>query len=63
MFTGAWAYYNDERIKFLNVRINSSNQNNQAEPGMVIGTPLVIACEGGRLNIAYSKDQEVGSDH
>ena len=50
-YPGAWAYYNDERIKFLNVRINSSNQNNQAEPGMVIGTPLVIACEGGALEI------------
>ena len=50
-YPGAWAYYNEERIKFLNVRINSSNQNNQAEPGMVIGTPLVIACEGGALEI------------
>ena len=50
-YPGAWAYYNDERIKFLNVRINSSNQNNQAEPGMVIGTPLVIACKGGALEI------------
>ena len=50
-YPGAWAYYNDERIKFLNVRISSSNQNNQAEPGMVIGTPLVIACEGGALEI------------
>ena len=50
-YPGAWAYYNDERIKFLNVRINSSKQNNQAEPGMVIGTPLVIACEGGALEI------------
>ncbi len=50
-YPGAWAYYNDERIKFLNVRINSSNQNNQSEPGMVIGTPLVIACEGGALEI------------
>jgi len=50
-YPGAWAYYNGERIKFLNVRINSSNQNNQAEPGMVIGTPLVIACEGGALEI------------
>ena len=50
-YPGAWAYYNDERIKFLNVRINSSNHNNQAEPGMVIGTPLVIACEGGALEI------------
>ena len=50
-YPGAWAYYNDERIKFLNVRINSSNQNNQAEPGMVIGMPLVIACEGGALEI------------
>ena len=50
-YPGAWAYYNDERIKFLNVRINSSNQNNQAEPVMVIGTPLVIACEGGALEI------------
>ena len=50
-YPGAWAYYNDERIKFLNVRINSPNQNNQAEPGMVIGTPLVIACEGGALEI------------
>ena len=50
-YPGAWAYYNDERIKILNVRINSSNQNNQAEPGMVIGTPLVIACEGGALEI------------
>ncbi len=50
-YPGAWAYYNDERIKFLNVRINSSNQNNQAEPGMVIGIPLVIACEGGALEI------------
>ena len=48
---GAWPYYNDERIKFLNVRVNSSNQNNQAEPGMVIGTPLVIACKGGALEI------------
>ena len=50
-YPGAWAYYNDERIKFLNVRINSSKQNNQAEPGMVIGTPLVIACKGGALEI------------
>ena len=50
-YPGAWAYYNDERIKFLNVRINSSNQNNQAEPGMVIGMPLVIACKGGALEI------------
>ena len=50
-YPGAWAYYNAERIKFLNVRIHSSNQNNQAEPGMVIGTPLVIACEGGALEI------------
>ena len=50
-YPGAWAYYNDERIKFLNVRINSSKQNNQAEPGVVIGTPLVIACEGGALEI------------
>ena len=50
-YPGAWAYYNDERIKFLNVRISSSNQNNQVEPGMVIGTPLVIACEGGALEI------------
>ena len=50
-YPGAWAYYKDERIKFLNVRISSSNQNNQAEPGMVIGTPLVIACEGGALEI------------
>ena len=50
-YPGAWAYYNDERIKFLNVRINSSIQNNQAEPGMVIGTPLVIACKGGALEI------------
>ena len=50
-YPGAWAYYNDERIKFLNVRISSSNQNNQAEPGMVIGTPLVIACAGGALEI------------
>ena len=50
-YPGAWAYYNDERIKFLNVRINSSKQNNQAEPGIVIGTPLVIACKGGALEI------------
>ena len=50
-YPGAWAYYNDERIKFLNVRISSLNQNNQGEPGMVIGTPLVIACEGGALEI------------
>ena len=50
-YPGAWAYYNDERIKFLNVRINSSKQNNQAEPGVVIGTPLVIACKGGALEI------------
>lgn len=50
-YPGAWAYYNDERIKFLNVRINSLNLNNQAEPGMVIGTPLVIACKGGALEI------------
>jgi methionyl-tRNA formyltransferase len=50
-YPGAWAYYNGERIKFLNVRINCSKQNNQAEPGMVIGTPLVIACKGGALEI------------
>ena len=50
-YPGAWTYYNGERIKFLNVRINSSKQNNQAEPGMVIGTPLVIACKGGALEI------------
>ena len=51
-FPGAWAYYNDERIKFLNVRINSSKGNHKAEPGTVIGEPLVIACNGGALEIA-----------
>ena len=50
-FPGAWAYYNGERIKFLNVRTNSSTGNDKVAPGTVIGEPLVIACNGGSLEI------------
>ena len=50
-FPGAWAYYNGERIKFLNVRTNSSIGNDKVAPGTVIGAPLVIACNGGALEI------------
>ena len=50
-FPGAWAYYNGERIKFLNVRANSSKGNGKVAPGTVIGEPLVIACNGGALEI------------
>ena len=50
-FPGAWAFYNGERIKFLNVRTNSSKGNDKVAPGTVIGEPLVIACEGGALEI------------
>ena len=50
-FPGAWAYYNGERIKFLNVRTNSSIGNDKIAPGTVIGEPLVIACNGGALEI------------
>ena len=46
-FPGAWAYYNGERIKFLNVRKNSSTGNDKVAPGTVIGKPLIIACNGG----------------
>ncbi len=50
-FPGAWAYYNGERIKFLNVRTNSSTGNDKVVPGTVIGKPLIIACNGGALEI------------
>ena len=50
-FPGAWAYYNGERIKFLNVRKNSSTGNDKVVPGTVIGKPLIIACNGGALEI------------
>ena len=50
-FPGAWAFYNGERIKFLNVRTNSSKGIDKVAPGTVIGEPLVIACEGGALEI------------
>ena len=50
-FPGAWAYYNGQRIKFLNVRTNSSTGNDKVAPGTVIGEPLVIACNGGSLEI------------
>ena len=50
-FPGAWAYYNGERIKFLNVRTNSSTGNDKVAPGTVIGKPLIIACNGGALEI------------
>ena len=50
-FPGAWAYYNGERIKFLNVKIKSSKENDKIAPGTVIGEPLVIACNGGALEI------------
>jgi methionyl-tRNA formyltransferase len=50
-FPGAWAYYNGERIKFLNVRTNSSTGNDKVAPGTVIGKPLIIACNGGVLEI------------
>ena len=50
-FPGAWAYYNGERIKFLNVRKNSSTRNDKVVPGTVIGKPLIIACNGGALEI------------
>ena len=50
-FPGAWAYYKSERIKFLNVKIKSSKENDKVAPGTVIGEPLVIACNGGALEI------------
>ena len=50
-FPGAWAYYNGERIKFLNVKTKSSKENDKVAPGTVIGEPLVIACNGGALEI------------
>ena len=50
-FPGAWAYYNGERIKFLNVKTKSSKENDKVAPGTVIGEPLVIACNGGVLEI------------
>jgi len=50
-FPGAWAYYNGERIKFLHVKTKSSKENDKVVPGTVIGEPLVIACNGGVLEI------------
>jgi len=50
-FPGAWAYYNGQRIKFLNVRTNISKGDEKVAPGTVIGKPLVIACNGGTLEI------------
>jgi methionyl-tRNA formyltransferase len=46
-FPGAWCEMNGERIKIHNVGISENNGN----PGIMIGTPLTIACGDGSIEV------------
>lgn len=50
-FPGAWCEVNGERLKILNAEISNKN----GTPGLMIGSPLIIACGDESLSITRAQ--------